>query len=132
MSDKVLQNVCFFTCVIHNTDCVMVILDGNSEIVLQIRSNLFYLKCSRHLIRSKSCHKSDDLYPKRPLFLHKRALYIEVPSNISTMDCVDSGNDNFPWDLSTLSNVPVYSAIIYHIIYQCHTMPENMASSGFT
>ena len=42
------------------------ILDGNSEIDAHIRSNLCYLICLRHLIRSHNL----DFSTNEPIFLH--------------------------------------------------------------
>ena len=47
------------------------ILDGNQEIVTHIRSKLCYLITTRI-----------PLSPKRPIFLHARATYSELPSDI--------------------------------------------------
>ena len=60
----------------------MVIL---SEKVANAESNICYLICLRHLIRSKTV--TDRIFSprKKPNFLHACATYSKLPSNMSTM-----------------------------------------------
>jgi len=60
------------------------VLDYNSEIGAHVRRNICYLICVRHLFQIESSHKSDILFPKRPIFLHTWTTCSELPSNIST------------------------------------------------
>ena len=64
---------------------MVIILDGASEIVAHVRSNLFYLICYRHLMRSKSVTYQIFFLPKIPIFLHVCAIFSELPSNNSAM-----------------------------------------------
>ena len=67
-----------------NREPVVLILDGNSEIGGQVRSNLCYLICLRHLIRSEQSHIGF-LFRKKDTDLHDCAACSELPSNISSM-----------------------------------------------
>ena len=70
---------------IHNYEIsIVVLLDGNSEIIAHVRSNLFYLICIRHLIRS-ICKKSEFFSLKRSFFLQACSTCSKLPSNIRTM-----------------------------------------------
>ena len=51
----------------------MVILDGNSEIGGHVRSNLFYLTCLRHLIKSRAV--TNRIFCPKDLFSFMRAQY---------------------------------------------------------
>ena len=64
---------------------MVLILDGSSEIGAQMRSNLWYLNCWRHLIRSRIVTNQTQKTPKSPIFLHVCATCFEQPSYISTM-----------------------------------------------
>ena len=61
------------------------ILDGHPEIGAHLGSNLCYLSCVRHVIRSSS-DTTWSVIPKTPFFLHACAGYSELPSYICTMD----------------------------------------------
>ena len=52
------------------------ILDGKSEMVAQVLSNLGYLICVRHAFRSKVIKSF--FFQKIPVFLHKRVKYSEL------------------------------------------------------
>ena len=54
----------------------VLILDGNSEIDVHLRSNLCYLICLMHLIRARALNNR--------IFFSEKTLYSELPSNIST------------------------------------------------
>ena len=60
---------------------MVLILDGNSEIGAHVWSNLCYLICLRHLIRSKTV--TNLIFP---IFLHACATCSKLPSDISNMD----------------------------------------------
>ena len=49
-----------------------------------VRSNLCYLICLRHLLRSRAV-MNRIFSPKRPMFVHACATSSELPSNISTV-----------------------------------------------
>ena len=63
--------------------CMVVILDCISEKGAQERSNLYYLICLRHLIRSRAVTNWLFFSPKRPICLHAWATYSILPSNIN-------------------------------------------------
>ena len=65
---------------------MVLILDGNLETGAQIRSNVCYLICLRHLIRSRAVTNRVYLTPKEPIFLCS-----ELPSDISTMTRAGEG-----------------------------------------
>ena len=62
---------------------MVLILDGNFELAAHVRSNLCYLICLRHLIRSKAV-KNRIVFLRKKLHAYECT---EVPSNISTMLC---------------------------------------------
>ena len=63
------------------------ILDGNAEIVVHARSNLCYLICLRHLIRSKAgTNWIFSSSPNRPIFLHACATCSSLLSNKGTIE----------------------------------------------
>ena len=69
-----------------NANAILVlILDGNPEIGANVRSNLSYLICSRHLIRSRNVTDRIFFSPKITIFLHACDTCSELPSNISTI-----------------------------------------------
>ena len=72
------------------TPPMVIILDGNSEIDARVRSNLCYLTCPRHSIRSRPFALRMFFSPKIPIFPHACATYSELPRNISTMDLASS------------------------------------------
>ena len=51
-------------------------------------SNLCYLICLRHLIRSRADKNRIFFAPIRPIFLHACATCSELPSNISSMEVI--------------------------------------------
>ena len=63
---------------------IVLILDGKSEIGPHVGSNLCYLICIRHLIRSKAVINLIFFFSKKA-FLHSK-----LPSNVSIMDKNDS------------------------------------------
>ena len=67
------------------------ILDGNSEMGVRVRNNLYYLICLRHLITSRAVTNRNFSSPKRPIILHGCATCFELPTNISTMHYVSLG-----------------------------------------
>ena len=72
---------------LHWTATMVLKLDGKSEIgAHHVRSNLCYLICLRHLIRSRAV--TDLFSPKRSIFLHACATRSELPSNISSLKVV--------------------------------------------
>ena len=76
----------------------VLILDGNTEIVVQVRSNLSYLICFRHLISSRIKNR---FLPGKTFSLHGCATYSELPADIRTM--VSSGKANI-WCIHTAGN----------------------------
>ena len=60
--------------------CIVIILDGNSEIGVHFTKNHWYLICLRHLITNRILFTM-----KRPIFFHVCTTCSELPSNISTM-----------------------------------------------
>ena len=66
--------ICVFT-------FMVLILDGNSETGAYVRSNLCYLSCLSHLIRSRAIE--NDFFPSKTYFLQACAKCSELPSNIS-------------------------------------------------
>ena len=60
---------------------MVLILDGYSEIGAQVRSDLGYLICLRHLFKSRTVTNLKESH----IFLHTCAKCSELPSNISTM-----------------------------------------------
>ena len=64
---------------------MVLILDGNSEIVAHVRSKHCYLICLRHLIRSRTVTNRIVFSPKRRIFLHACATCSELPSTLSPM-----------------------------------------------
>ena len=67
-------------------DCDLVLIsDGNPKISAHVRSNIFYLILSRHLIRSRVVTNRTFFVRKRPIFLHACATWPWVTR--STMDC---------------------------------------------
>ena len=64
------------------------IFDGNSEIGAHARSNLCYLICLSHLIRSRVTDHSVhvDFFLTKDLFSFIHAQHSELPSKMSTMD----------------------------------------------
>ena len=59
-------------------------LDGDSEIGAQVRINLCYLICLRHLIRSRAV--TNRIFSTKSLiFLHACATRSRLPSNTSAM-----------------------------------------------
>ena len=59
-------------------------LDGNSEIVANVRNNISFAICLRHSIRSKAVTNCVFFSLRRPIFLHACATGSELPSMIST------------------------------------------------
>ena len=66
--------------------CMVLIIDGNSEIGAHIKSKLCYLICIRHLIRPRTVSYRNFSFPVRPIFLNACAICPELVSNIRTMD----------------------------------------------
>ena len=60
---------------------MVLILNGNSEIGPHVMSNLRYLNCSRHLIRSRA---ATNVRKDRYSFM-RAVMFWEIPANISTM-----------------------------------------------
>ena len=70
-------------------ESMVLILDGNSLISRCARMEQFLLFiCLRHLIRLRAITNLMFFYPKRPIFHHACATFNELPSNISTMQCI--------------------------------------------
>ena len=69
----------------HYIISLVLILYGNSGMGAHLWSDLSYLICLRHLLRSRAVTKIDFCSPKRPIYLHTCAMCFEVLSNISTM-----------------------------------------------
>ena len=67
----------------YTVESMVLIVDGNSEIDAHVGSNLCYLICLRHSIRSKAVTNRIFLFEKT--YFHACAACIELPSNISTM-----------------------------------------------
>ena len=63
---------------------MVLISDGNSEIGAHVGSNLCYLFCLRHSVRSRA-GTNRILNPKMPIFLLACATCSELPSNISSI-----------------------------------------------
>ena len=63
---------------------MVLILDGHSEIGAHVCSDIDFLVCMVYIYRKQS-QKSDFFLHNRPTFLHMRAIYSELPSNINTM-----------------------------------------------
>ena len=64
----------------------MLILDGNLETVADVKSNLCYLICLRHLIGSSAVLNRGFFFSeKKTIFLHACATCSEIPSNIVTI-----------------------------------------------
>jgi len=63
---------------------MVLILNGNSEIGTHVKSNLCYLICLRHLIRSRVVTNRNLVFSlKRFFFLHACATWFELPSTVS-------------------------------------------------
>ena len=59
---------------------MVLILDGNSEIVAHVWRDFVYLICLRHMFKSRA--GTSRIFPlKRPVFLHVVATCYELPSN---------------------------------------------------
>ena len=80
---------------IVNADYGTYILDDNSEIGAYVRSNLCYLICLRHLIRSRAV--KNQVFP-----LHARKTCSEIPSEISAKvlghELTDTMSSNYTKD----------------------------------
>ena len=64
---------------------MVLILDGNSMVIDErVRSNLCYLICLRHLIRSREV-TNPIIFRKIRIFHHTCAICSELPSNVRTM-----------------------------------------------
>ena len=63
---------------------MVLILDGNSEIGAQVKSNFCYLIFLRHLVGSRVATNSI-VFSKKAFFLHACAACSELPSNVSTI-----------------------------------------------
>ena len=63
---------------------MVLILEGNSEIGAQVRSNPYYFIYIRHSIRSRTVTNRVS-FPKRPIFPHACATCSELPSNMLTI-----------------------------------------------
>ena len=63
---------------------MVLILDGHSDIGARVRSNLCYLICLGHLVRSRAFTNLFFLLRKDIVFLHACAICSELPSNMST------------------------------------------------
>ena len=70
-------------------DCMVLTLDGNSEISAHVRSNLNYLIRYRQLIRSKAVTNRNFFCSEKTYFLYACETCSELPSNISTMLAVE-------------------------------------------
>ena len=66
---------------LQSTQTMVLILDGNSEIGAQVRSNLCYLIWLRHLIRSRAV-KNRIFFIRKYVFSCVHNMF-ELPSNIS-------------------------------------------------
>ena len=64
------------------------IWDGNSEISANLRSNLGYLICYRHLPRSRAVTNLIFFLQKRPVFLHMCATCFKLPSNMDNISLI--------------------------------------------
>ena len=64
------------------------IIHGSSELGAHVRSNLCYLICLGHLIKSRA-FKNRIFSLKRPIFFHACATCSELPFNNSTMFLTD-------------------------------------------
>ena len=64
--------------------CILIILDGNSEIGSQGRSNLGYLICLRHLFGPRAVKNLVFFFYKKTCFLHAGARCSELPSYVIT------------------------------------------------
>ena len=65
---------------------MVLILDGNSEIVANVMSDLCYLISLKAFDHIESIDKLKFFHPKIPIFPHTCATWSELPSYISTMD----------------------------------------------
>ena len=65
---------------------IKLVLDGNSEIVAHVGSDIGYLICLRHLIRSRAVTNQFFFSEKTYFPLCVRNINSELPSNKSTMD----------------------------------------------
>ena len=77
---------------VETMQLIVLRLDG-----AHVRSNLSYLICFRHLIRSKAVTNMIFFSPKRPIFFHACATCFELPSHIRTMHAApdsDTGTEN--------------------------------------
>ena len=63
----------------------VLILDGNPKISAHAGRNKCYLICFRHSWLDRGQSQMGYFSPIRPIFLHVRATYYELPSDISTM-----------------------------------------------
>ena len=66
---------------------MVLIFDGNSEIGAFVRSDLCYMNCLRHLIRSRAV-TSRIFFFKMPTFSHACSSCSTLPSIISTMGSI--------------------------------------------
>ena len=64
---------------------MVLILYGNSEIDANVRRNLCYLICLRHLIRTSAGTKRIFTLKRTLIFYHACATCSKLPSNLSTM-----------------------------------------------
>ena len=66
--------------------CMALILDGNSEIDAQVRSNLWFFKiCFKHFIRTRIVTNSIFFLSEKTYFIYACALCSELPSNLGSM-----------------------------------------------
>ena len=70
----------------HNVVCMVLILDGNSELGAHGRSSLYILISSRQLIRSRAVTLNSIYVTRKGLFSFMRTQHCtELPFNVSTM-----------------------------------------------
>ena len=69
--------------VVDSIRIMVLILDGNSLRGANIRRNLYYLTCFRHLIRSTAVTNRILLSEKKLFFFHECVTYYELQSSIS-------------------------------------------------
>ena len=62
---------------------MVLVLDGNSLIDAQVKRNLCYSTCLRHLISSRAVTNRIFLSEKKPILFNACATSYELPSNIN-------------------------------------------------
>ena len=92
------------------------VLDGNSEIGAHVKSNLYYLTCCRHLIRSMIVTNLIFVLRKDIFAFHVRAICAELPSNISTLVLTPFLGSSLAWRRIIMGHLQ-YCTLFHYIHY---------------